>query len=238
MTVPSISAEQMQEVDRIAIEESGPNIFQMMENAGRSLAALAIQKLGEDGSRKKIVVLSGHGGNGGGGICAARHLANRGLDVRLCFSRPEHLSPMSASQKKTFQATSGKEVEIKRLQEIKPDLIIDALIGYSLSGPPTGLIFKLIEWANEADTPILSLDIPTGLDATTGNTPGIVIHPKWTLTLALPKNGLLSYGASSLYLADIGIPDSVYHKLSIPYETPFDHRFIIPLFVEEEGFSS
>src|SRR6516225_9315083 len=71
--VPAVDAAQMREVDRIAMEETGPNLFQMMENAGRNLARLAIDVLGDRWQEAKVLVLSGSGGNGGGGICAARH---------------------------------------------------------------------------------------------------------------------------------------------------------------------
>ena len=71
IVVPAVDSAQMREVDRIAVEETGPNLFQMMENAGRNLALLAIQLLGEGWERAKVLVLAGSGGNGGGGICAA-----------------------------------------------------------------------------------------------------------------------------------------------------------------------
>ena len=87
VTVPAITTEQMREVDRVAIEEVGPNLFQMMETAGRNLALSAIELLGSDWPRTPIVVLAGTGGNGGGGIAAARHLANRGADVAVAGQR-------------------------------------------------------------------------------------------------------------------------------------------------------
>jgi NAD(P)H-hydrate repair Nnr-like enzyme with NAD(P)H-hydrate epimerase domain len=77
-TVPAITADQVREVDRVAIEETGPNLYQMMENAGRLLPLAVIDVLGSEGASTPITVLAGTGGNGGGGICAARHLANRG----------------------------------------------------------------------------------------------------------------------------------------------------------------
>src|SRR5262252_6871963 len=79
--VPVVTTEQMREIDRIAVDETGPNLFQMMENAGRNLALQAMEVLGAKWSRASMIVLAGGGGNGGGGICAARHLANRGLNV-------------------------------------------------------------------------------------------------------------------------------------------------------------
>jgi NAD(P)H-hydrate epimerase len=66
--VPAVTADQMREVDRIAMEETGPNLFQMMENAGRNLALLAIEVLGRGWEKARIITLAGGGGNGGGGI--------------------------------------------------------------------------------------------------------------------------------------------------------------------------
>jgi NAD(P)H-hydrate epimerase len=68
----------VREIDRIAAEETGPNLFQMMENAGRNLSPQAIEVLGPDWREQHMLVLAGGGGNGGGSLCAARHLANRG----------------------------------------------------------------------------------------------------------------------------------------------------------------
>ena len=80
--VPAVTREQMVEVDRVAIEDTGPNLLQMMENAGRNLAEQALSSLGDSWREANIVVLAGSGGNGGGGICGARHLANHGAQMR------------------------------------------------------------------------------------------------------------------------------------------------------------
>src|SRR5215813_10687352 len=90
--VPAVTAEEMREVDRVAVEETGPNLYQMMENAGRNLATLALEILGGYSNRCRILVLAGTGGNGGGGICAARHLANRGVPVVLSLAEAHRLS--------------------------------------------------------------------------------------------------------------------------------------------------
>src|SRR5215813_3306532 len=94
--VPAVDAAQMREVDRIAIEETGPNLFQMMENAGRNLARLAMDLLGDRWQQAKVLVLAGSGGNGGGGICAARHLANRNVSVTLCLADPSKMQGVPA----------------------------------------------------------------------------------------------------------------------------------------------
>ena len=227
--VPAVTAEQMRDVDHIAGEETGPNLFQMMENAGRNLALLAIAVLGDVWNKATIVVLTDSGGNGGGGICAARHLANHGINVRLCIAEPDCLEEVPAFQRKIFQSTNGEEIARDSLGGERADLIIDALIGYGLRSAPRNPVAKLIHWANGTGTPILALDVPSGLDATTGQTPGECIRPHWTMTLALPKTGLLPQRTGQLFLADIGIPEQTYRRLGLSYVNPFAKSFWIPL---------
>ncbi|MDA2918316.1 NAD(P)H-hydrate epimerase [Desulfobacterota bacterium AH_259_B03_O07] len=228
--VPAVTEEQMREVDRIAIEETGPNLFQMMENAGRNLALLAIEVLGNGWEKAKILVLAGTGGNGGGGVCAARHLANRAVKVAICLSKPEGLREVPAFQRKIYQFAGGREINLNKLSDEKFDLIVDALIGYSLRSEPHGTILDLIHWANFNNSPILSLDIPSGVDSTTGDTYGEFIKPDWTMTLALPKNGLLPKRTGKLILADIGIPIETYNRLGFDdYVSPFGRDFRIPI---------
>lgn len=227
--VTAVTADQMREVDRIAMEETGPNLFQMMENAGRNLALIAIKVLGKGWEKARVVILAGSGGNGGGGICAARHLANRCMKVKLCLAEPNRLSEVPSFQRKIFQSTSGKEVESANLSEEPADLILDALIGYGLNSAPQRTAAELIRWANQANTPILALDIPSGVNATTGQTPGEFIRAQWTVTLALPKTGLLPENTGELFLADIGIPKETYRRIGLTYVAPFGERFWVPL---------
>jgi NAD(P)H-hydrate epimerase len=226
--VPVVTTEQMREVDRIAIEETGPNLFQMMENAGRNLALQVRDLLGAKWNRASVIVLAGGGGNGGGGICAARHLANRDVDVKLCLATPRHLSPVAAFQRKVFAGTSGMEVGIEQLQGNAPDLIVDALIGYGLKSAPAGPTAELIRWANGAGA-ILALDVPSGVDSTTGHAPGDFIRARWTMTLALPKSGLVPDKTGDLILADIGIPRKTYERAGVPHVEPFGDSFRVHL---------
>ena len=224
LEVPAVTADKMRELDRIATEETGPNLFQMMENAGRNLAVL-----GEVWTPARIVVLAGSGGNGGGGICAARHLANRGIDVRLCLAEPDHLEEVPAFQRKICRSTSGRGVTAADLSAEPVDLVVDALIGYGLRSAPRSPVAELIRWANGTGTPILALDVPSGVDATTGHRPGDCIHPHWTMTLALPKTGLPPQRTGQLFLADIGIPAQTYRRLGLSYVSPFAKGFWVPL---------
>ena len=232
LEVPSVTTMQMIEVDRVAMEETGPNLFQMMENAGRNLALQAIAVLEQYWQQANIVVLAGSGGNGGGGICAARHLANRGASVKLCLST-DSLKDVPRSQHHVFQATHGTDISVKQLltRSQPVDLILDTLIGYSLKAAPRGNALELIQWSNATDAPILSLDTPSGVDATTGETAGEFIEAQWTMTLALPKTGLLPEKTGALFLADIGIPAGAYawETLQLEYTPPFGDRFRIPL---------
>lgn len=227
--VPALTADQMREVDRIAMEETGPNFFQMMENAGRNLAMLAIEVLGGGWEKAKIITLAGGGGNGGGGICASRHLANRSANVKLCLSNPNHLGEAPTFQRKIFGFTSGEEITATNLRDQHADLILDALIGYGLESAPQGPAEELIRWANQTGTPILALDLPSGVNATSGEAPGDVIRAHWTMTLALPKTGLLPRNSGQLFLADIGIPEGTYRRLGLSYTSPFGDRFHLPL---------
>lgn len=130
VVVPAVTAERMREIDRIAMEETGPNLFQMMENAGRTLASQTIALLGAGWRGARVVVLAGGGGNGGGGICAARHLANRNVSVALVLSEPGRLGEVPTFQRKLFGSTRGYEIDATEVALERPDLIVDALIGY------------------------------------------------------------------------------------------------------------
>jgi NAD(P)H-hydrate epimerase len=232
--VPAVNAEQMRELVRVAIGEVGIEWPQMIASAGRSAALLALDCLGEHWHGANVVVLAGGGGNAAAGICGARHLANRGIAVRLCLSEPEHLEEMAARQRRSFSFTAGREVEPEGLGSPRPDLILDALIGYGLRGAPQGRAADLIAWANASGVPVLSLDMPSGVNATTGHAPGVFVRPQWTLLLALPKTGLTRENCGELYLADLGIPPAAFQRAGLKYQSPFGALFFIRLLARDE----
>jgi NAD(P)H-hydrate epimerase len=110
----------------------------------------------------------------------------------------------------------------------RAELVVDALIGYSLHGAPRGRAAELIAHCNEYAPRVLALDVPSGLEATSGETPGVVVRAERTLTLALPKTGLSSI-PGDLFLADIGIPPEVYGQLGVAYTPPFRARYWLRL---------
>ncbi|KAB1197586.1 MULTISPECIES: NAD(P)H-hydrate epimerase [Haloferax] len=222
VAVPAVTAEQMREVDRVAVDEIGLALLQMMEHAGRNLAEVAREVA--DGGR--IVVLAGDGGNGGGGICAARHLANGGADVTLVLDRDaDELTGAAARQRRVLAATDAtivSESDVGNAGEHLRDaaVVVDALVGYGLSGALRGTAATLVEATADA-AHVVSLDVPSGVDATTGDAPGVAVDPDVSLTLALPKTGLAEAAVGDLLLADIGIPRGVYDTLGIDYTDPF-----------------
>jgi NAD(P)H-hydrate epimerase len=227
--VPAVTAEQMREVDRIAVDEFGLGILQMMENAGRNLAANVMDMLSQVAG--EVTVLAGGGGNGGGGLCCARHLHNRGFKVNLILDREaSELRGAAADQLRILQAAGLRPVDPSQVAEAirRADVVVDALIGYSLRGAPRGRAAELIDSCNVHAGRVLSLDVPSGLKATTGETPGLVVCPDRTLTLALPKTGLASL-SGELYVADIGIPAEVYRPLGLSFAPFFRNRFWLSL---------
>ena len=226
LEVPAITTEQMVEIDRIAIEETGPNLFQMMENAGRNLT-LKVMELIADISNPVIVILGGIGGNGGGGIAAARHLLNRNYNVKLAVTDNLKIKDVPFSQLEIFRNADG--ILIENLNDIKADIIVDAIIGYSMTGVPRGNSLQFIQWANTQTARKISLDIPSGIDSTSGEHYGEYFHTESTLTLALPKTGLSETKCGKLFLGDIGIPKVAYDRIGIDYFSPFKNRFVVEL---------
>lgn len=220
MNVPYLTASQMAEVDRAMVEDFHIELAQMMENAGRNLAHLARSRfLNGDPSGKQVAVLAGTGGNGGGALVCARRLHGWGARVQVFVTRPdEAFAPVPAHQ---LDILHRMDVPVVRAEAImpaqRPELIVDGVIGYSLKGAPQGAAADLIRWANAQIAPILALDIPSGVDATTGAVYDPAIRAAATLTLALPKQGLRAPEATpwvgELYLADIGVPPALYSGL-------------------------
>jgi len=237
--VAFVSASQMKEIDRLAMEEYNIELIQMMENAGAALAMLTSKYL-TNVKGKRIAVLAGNGNNGGGGLVAARRLSNWGGDVaviNLTGKRKDIPQLQMQIAKKlnihfiTLFDQSALDSIIKEL--LSSDIILDALIGYGLAGEPDGLMKAIIDAANDSQKDIISLDVPSGMDSNLGISNGTCIKAKATLTLALPKKGFLSIEArkytGELYLADISIPLTIYHELGLDVQPFFNGQPYISL---------
>ncbi len=198
-----ITEAQMIEVDRVMIEDFHIELKQMMENAGRNLAHAVLGAC----SPTRVAVLAGSGGNGGGGLVAARHLANAGVDVVVTTTRPDAtMSPVAAHQ---LDILDRMGVEFSSVP-VLADVVVDALIGYSLRGAPNGRTAELIDQLAEYSDVVVALDTPSGLNVSTGDTPGVFVTADLTVTLALPKVGLRqATQVGELLLADISVPRAI-----------------------------
>ncbi len=238
---PSVTAKEMREIDRLMVEEMGIGLFQMMEHAGRNLTEVARTLLGGELKGRKIVVLVGPGNNGGGGMVAARHLENGGSLVAVVLAQdPMRLKEVPARQHTTLLRMGVRSAVFNPAEpealaaRLGPcDLVIDALVGYSLNGPPRGAIATLIREANGRGRPILALDLPSGLHPDTGQVFDPSIRALATLTLALPKRGLLVPTAKPyvgrLWVGDIGVPPGLYGRVGLYVGPLFSRSPVVPV---------
>jgi NAD(P)H-hydrate epimerase len=231
--LPALTTEQMMEVDRLMIEDWGITLLQMMENAGHNFAELARHQMRGTVQGKRVMVLCGRGNNGGGGMAAARHLHNWGAHVEVMLVGDENrLKDVAAHQWRILQKMG---ITRSALELSIADLILDAMLGYGAREDPRPPIADWIHLANESGVRILSLDSPSGLDTTTGIPGSPCIHASATLTLAMPKKGLLTLTAKpfvgDLYLADISVPSELYAapSLGLQVTAPFVKNSIVKL---------
>ncbi len=239
-----IDAAMMAEIDRLTIQYARVSLFQMMENAGRSLAEVVSKEF----APKRVVVLAGSGGNGGGGLVAARHLCNAGVEVLVVLSsRPDQMAEVPTHQLAAVNwlsiSVSDGSLAPESLQAA--DLVIDAMVGYSLNGALRGTPLTLAEQVNVSSTKVVSLDVPSGLtsnvaphraaqegstqgDASNDNSEGLVVQADATLTLCLPKEGMRGRNeVGQLFLADISVPAQVVTMATGHRSPPFDRGPIL-----------
>lgn len=244
-SVPTVSAAGMADVDGLAVDEFGIDLLQMMEQAGSHLAEVVRAEVGGDLRGRRVVVAVGPGNNGGGGLAAARHLGNRGASVRVILARPvNRLSEAGRHQLATLLQMSVDccvaiydvpDDELDR-EFASADAIVDAILGYRGSGPPHDGVQWLVERVARASVPVISLDLPSGIDADTGEAPGAAVTATATLTLALPKPGLFRGAgrerAGRVYLGDIGLPAALYRRIGLEPGQPFAAGPIVRLEAE------
>lgn len=165
-------------------------------------------------------VLAGPGGNGGG-LVAARHLHGAGVLVSRT-AHPADLSGAAGRQLRSLRRV-GVPVGVGVPRTDAPELVLDAVLGYSQQGPPRGTAADLIEWS--IGQRVLALEAPSGLELETGTVRRPCVQAEATLTLALPKHGLRSPGTEQavggLFLADISVPPLVFQRMGVEYHPPF-----------------
>ena len=225
--IASVTPDQMREIQRSALEDFGYDIFQLVESAGRSVAELALAMLGGHARGQRVVVLAGGGNTGASGLAAARLLDNWGVETEPVLGAVEEEMSFSVRKQLHILRESGivephdhESSEHSIEDHIRTaDLVIDALVGYGYEGAPTGLIAAIAEIVNASRRPVLALDIPTGVSASTGEVHHPAIHAATTLIFGLPKEGQLSQRCErclgDLYLADLGIPRAARERVGV-----------------------
>lgn len=222
LELSTVTKQQMLTLDEEMIHECGVPLEYMMERSGRALAAL-IQE--EYGDIKCVLVLAGTGNNGGGGLVAARYLHDAGISVRVILSRGEEMlkhTPKIEALRLTERNIAYHESDLLSNAGIlaaleKADVCIDALLGYSIQGAPSGEALRLITLVNESGTPVVSLDFPSGMHPDSGVLGEVAVKADKTLAVAYPKRGhmLDRESVGALYVADIGVPEEIYRMLGV-----------------------
>ncbi len=211
----------MRLIDDKAINEVGVPSLDLMENAGRAVADVVA-----DYEPVSVVVLAGPGNNGGDGFVAARHLKEQGIAVEvILFAEPDRLS---GDARTNYERLNGTDVQVReydgdneRLYQSlsSAGVAIDALLGTGATGGLREPMAAAAEVLADSDIPVVAVDVPSGIDASTGTVPGSAIIANETVTMGLPKSGLLQFPArayvGAIHVADIGFPHELLREL--PY---------------------
>ena len=220
-TLPLLTGAQSHALEQLLVATNRMPLLQRMARAGEQLALLARHLLDDEVVDRPLVVLAGRGNNGGGGLVAARYLLTWGAWVQVVLTHPaESYQGVAADQLQRLYALDAGIAWAEEGWELPPtDLVIDALVGGGLQGMPHGKVRELIHLANSSMAPIVSLDLPSGLDTSSGELYTPHIRAAATMVLGLPKVGLplaAKQGAlGDLYLADVGIPPQLYAQLGL-----------------------
>lgn len=222
-----LTAAETREVDRLTTESYGIRSAVLMENAGRSVAQFIQQRFSEL-ERRLIFVLCGKGNNGGDGFVVARQLLDMGATPEvILFCDPREMKGEAQDNLRRWENASGELHVVRNSAELGDwrskllacDILIDALLGTGVRGPVEGLLRDVIRIVNERSggPSVVAVDIPSGLDADTGEVQGSAIVADYTVTFTAPKVGMFQGKASEnvgqLIVRDIGSPPDLISKV-------------------------
>jgi len=228
-----LTAAQMQEVDAETIARICPGL-ELMERAGRGVAKAILARHGGGAGTGKAVLFIGPGNNGGDGLVVARLLTEAGWHCSVHLLKPaRELSPDAAKNHQRLHAIKTPASLLTEFDSTRPDwperaredladgtLIVDAIFGTGAAGAPRDRAAEMIALANASGRPVFAIDVPSGVDATTGQVAGQAIRATETFTIGVPKTGLLFHPgrahAGLLTVIDIAFPDDIISAHSSP----------------------
>jgi NAD(P)H-hydrate epimerase len=226
-----VTATEMREIDRSTIAEVGIPGTVLMERAGVAVAEHVLCHYAPE----RVLVLAGTGNNGGDGLVAARELFNRGVSARVLMAGTRaKLSPDCRFQYEIIRKMRVP-VEHRTLptpRDMHGALVIDALFGTGLVRPITGQVAEAIASLNASDSTVVSVDMPSGISADTGQVLGAAVQADATVTFGAPKRGhFLHPGAghtARLLVRDIGFPRSLLEEVSGQLLVKDDMSLLVP----------
>lgn len=233
------SAQQMKQIDSEAINHYGIPEIALMENAGHEIAREAINLCHNiESTRQSFCILAGCGNNGGDGFVAARHLINNGAKVKVfLLGNVDHFSPSAKinydvlvnMQTEIYQIVSERDWHRLQIAITFSDCIIDALLGTGIHGELREDIKKCIKIINTSNRPVLSVDMPSGVNADNGVVESEAVQATITITFGLPKIGLITYPGSKyvgkIIVKTIGLPKMLLYNGAIKQEA-IDEIFV------------
>jgi ADP-dependent NAD(P)H-hydrate dehydratase / NAD(P)H-hydrate epimerase len=234
-----VTAAEMRELDRRTIEDLGVPSVVLMENAGRSTYQVLRREFPELSGA--VAVLAGRGNNGGDGLVVARYLANDGFPVSvfLLASRDQvrgdalvNLKILEAMGLEVEEVLGEDQLSAVAHRLSRADLVVDALLGTGLNSPVRGLLAQLIDRVNQVRSPVLAVDIPSGLSADTGEPLGPTVEADVTVTYGFPKLGQITLSGreyvGQLWLVDISIPPALAQGLKTELAEASEMRLLLP----------
>lgn len=223
--IKQITSQQIQRLDSIAINQYKIDSLFLMENAGRSVADEVVSIL-KNKKIKKIAIICGKGNNGGDGFVAARYLINQGFEVKnFLLGKVKEITSDSRANLDMLLKSNQKILEIPNLKAFNSmeknikdcSLIIDAIFGVGLKGKVKEPFKTVINFLNRSGKMVVSIDVPSGLDANTGLPLGVCVKADKTISFTLAKKGFfLNQGpdfVGKLKIAGIGIPKSLIQRI-------------------------
>lgn len=219
-----VTPEQMRNIDKKVIEGRGIPGLELMEKAGKGSAEVAVEMLSGDADGKKIVIFCGKGNNGGDGFVVGRYLSRWGAEVAFyLLGKKEELRGDAKTNLEKAEKLNLPIYEILNEshlpEEIKADLIVDAIFGTGFKGEIGGLEAKAINLFNGSMVQGLAIDVPSGLNAQTGEVDEVCVKAKKTATMGLPKIGHFFHPgkeySGEVTVIDIGVPEDVIDEENI-----------------------